>query len=463
MSILSNRRRQNAYSDIVSRFTRYNSGSSGWLTDLISGSLSHTYEGYESGAGISPTDAFSAMFNYQSMLEQMEFNQMLQENAQAFNKQMQEDSQAFSSLEAEKQRNWEEMMYNKYESIPAQVQQMTSAGLNPALLYGGVSSGSVGSGASAGSAGMASSPVSSAGSSSVGDAGAGISNLPGGQLMMEMLGMFVNGIGSVSRIYDQFRDARLKVSQEDYYKQLKDNVAADTLNKQADTRNKQLEAQMREIDLQYADAFKQLGLSETGVRITNLDAQRQKYLADVNLALSQVKVNEGRIRVMDSEVALNYKNIDVAEQKIVNMAVEAALNNGKLHQIQELLVWQKNQLRAAAAKDDAAAQEALSRAEYTDAQTQQVLEFLNLGGVEEQIKGMKSERRRAVANCVIGNICNVANSVAGFLPQKITSTTYTAPNSSTTERYDTNGVYQGSIVTNNSATSTTINTSRSLQ
>lgn len=456
MGLLSRRKRANAYSDALSRFTRYSSGSSNWLSNLISGSLAHDYDEYEAGAGISPADAFSSMFNYRSMLEQMDFNRMLQEDAQAFNQKMQESSQAFSSMEAEKQRDWEEMMYNKYETVGAQVHQMSAAGLNPALLYGGVSSGSVGSGASAGSAGMASSPVSPAGSASVGDLGAGISNLPGGQLMMEMLGMFVNGIGSVSRIYDQYRDARLKKQQENYYSTLGENVAADT-------RNKQLETQMREIDLQYADAFKQLGLTETGVRISNLDAQRQKYLADVDLALSQVKVNEGRMRVMDSEVALNYKNIDVADQKIVNMAVEAALNNGKLHQIQELLVWQKNQLRAAAAKDDAAAQEALSRADYNDAQTQQVLEFLNLGGVEEQIKGMKSGRRRAVANCVIGNICNVANSIAGFLPQKITSTTYTSPNNSTTERYDANGVYQGSTVTTNSGIQTNTSSTRSVQ
>lgn len=456
MGILSRRKRQNEYSNIVSHFTRYTAGSKDWLSNLLSSSMAHTYEGYESGAGISPADAFQSLFNYRSMLEQMEFNQMLQEDAQAFNQKMQESSQAFSSMEAEKQRDWEEMMYNKYETIGAQVHQMSAAGLNPALLYGGVSAGSVGSGASAGSAGMASSPASSAGSAAVGDVGAGISNLPGGQLMMEMLGMFVNGIGSVSRIYDQYRDARLKKQQEDYYSTLSENVAADT-------RNKQLESQMREIDLQYADAFKQLGLSETGVRILNLDAQRQKYLADVDLALSTVKVNDARVRVMDSEVALNYKNIEVADQRIVNMAVEAALNKGKLHQIQELLIWQKNQLRAAAAKDDAAAQEALSRAEYTDVQTQQVLEFLNLGGVEEQIKGMKSERRRAVANCIIGNICNVANSVAGFLPQKITSTTYTAPNSSTTERYDANGVYQGSTVTNNSGVQTTTSSARSVQ
>ena len=457
MSVVSSRRRKNAYKDITERFLGSLNGSSGWLHDLISNSIANSYEGHESGAGISPADAFQAQYNYKTMLEQMEFNRLMQEDAQAFNAEMQENVQAFNAAEAEKQRFWEEQMYNKYQSPEAMVQQYAAAGLNPALAMTGGAQGPVsmnGTSASAGSG--ATSGTASAAAASVGDVGAGISNLPGGQLMMELLGMFTDGIGSVSRIYDEYRDAHLKRSQEDYYDKLAENVTADT-------RNKQLESQMREIDLQYADAFKQIGLTEAGVRITNLDAQTQKYLSDVNLALSDIKVNEGRLKLLESEISLNYKNIEVSDQKIVNMAVEAALNNGKLHQIQELLVWQKNQLRAAAAKDDAAAQEALSRAEYTDAQTQQVLEFLKLGGIEEQIKGMKSERRRAVANCIIGNICNVANSVAGFLPQKLTSTTYAAPNNSTTERYDAHGVYQGSTVTNNSGVQTTTNSTRSVQ
>lgn len=441
MGIQSQRRRKNTYKDIAERFSGYMTGSSGWLRDLINNSMANSYEGHESGAGISPADAFTALFNYKSMLEQMEFNRLMQEDAQAFNAEMQANSQAFNSAEAEKQRFWEEQMYNEYQSPEAMVQQYARAGLNPALAMTGGAQGPVSMNGAAASAGSgATSGAASAAAASIGDVGAGISNLPGGQLMMEMLGMFTQGIGSVSRIYDQYRDAHLKRSQQNYYDELRDNVAADTTNKR-------LEAQMREIDLQYADAFKQLGLTEAGVRMTNLDAQTQQYLAEVNLALSNVKVNEGRLKLLESETALNYKNIEVADQKIVNMAVEAALNNGRLHQIQELLVWQKNQLRAAAAKDDAAAQEALSRAEYTDAQTQQVLEFLNLGGIEEQIKGMKSERRRAVANCIIGNICNVANSVAGFLPQKVTSTTYTAPSTTRTEYYDRGGINAGSVIT----------------
>ena len=88
MGILSRKKRNNAYANGTARLTRNLSSSSGWLTDLINGSLAHSYDEYESGAGISPADAFQAQYNYQTMLEQMEFNKAMQEDAQAFNAEM---------------------------------------------------------------------------------------------------------------------------------------------------------------------------------------------------------------------------------------------------------------------------------------------------------------------------------------------------------------------------------------
>lgn len=448
MGILSQRRRNSAYTDATGRITRNLSTSSGWLTNLINGSLARSYDEYESGAGISGADAFQAQYNYKTMLEQMEFNRAMQEDAQAFNAEMQEDAQAFNSAEAEKQRFWQEDMYNKYQSPSAMVQQYAEAGLNPALVMTGGAQGPTSMNGAAASAGSgATSGAASAASASVGDMGAGISNLPGGQMLLEMLGMFTDGIGSVSRIYDEYRDAHLKRSQQNYYDQLRDNVAADTVNKQ-------IEAQMRRIDLQYADIYKRLGISQSGAVIENLNAETQKHLQSILESAKKCEVMNSQIRVNDSTVALNYAGVDEKEQSIVESITRAALNNMTIQQIQQSMVLQRDLTASMISKNDAETQKALAEGRLVDAEGQRVMQFLEQGGVAEQIKGMKSSRRTAIANCVFGNICNVLNSVAGFMPTKFTSTTYTEPTTSQAERYNADGVMTGTTVYSTSGGST---------
>ena len=117
MGIFQRKRRNRSFEDSNRRFLAKTSGvTPDWLTSLIQGSLAANYDEYEAGAGISTSDAFQAQYNYKTMLEQMEFNRLMQEDAQAFNAEMQEDAQAFNSAEAEKQRFWEEQMYNQYQS-----------------------------------------------------------------------------------------------------------------------------------------------------------------------------------------------------------------------------------------------------------------------------------------------------------------------------------------------------------
>lgn len=449
MGIFQRKRRNNAYANATDRITRNLSTSSGWLTDLINGSLARSYDEYESGAGISGADAFQAQYNYKTMLEQMEFNRLMQEDAQAFNAEMQEDAQAFNSAEAEKQRFWEEEMYNKYQSPSAMVQQYAEAGLNPALAMTGGAQGPTSMNGAAASAGSgATSGAASAASASVGDMGAGISNLPGGQMLLEMLGMFTDGIGSVSRIYDEYRDAHLKRSQQDYYEQLRDNVAADTVNKQ-------IEAQIRRVDLQYADIYKRLGISQSGAVIENLNAETQKHLQSVVESAKKCEVMNSQIRVNDSIVALNYAGVDEKEQSIVESMTRTALNNMTIQQIQQSMVLQRDLTASMISKNNAETQKALAEGHLIDAEGQKVLQFLEQGGVAEQIKSMKSSRRTAIANCVFGNICNVLNSVAGFMPTKFTTTTYTAPTTSRAERYDSHGVMTGTTVYTTSGGSTT--------
>ena len=339
-------------------------------------------------------------------------------------------------------------MYNQYQSPQAMARQYEQAGLNPALAMTGGAQGPTSMNGAAASAGSgATSGAASAASASVGDMGAGISNLPGGQMLLEMLGMFTDGIGSVSRIYDEYRDAHLKRSQEHYYDELRDNVAADTVNKQ-------IEAQIRRVDLQYADIYKRLGISQSGAVIENLNAETQKHLQSIVESAKKCEVMNSQIRVNDSTVALNYAGVDEKEQSIVESMTRAALNNMTIQQIQQSMVLQRDLTASMISKNDAEVQKALAEGRLVDAEGQKVMQFLEQGGVAEQIKGMKSSRRTAIANCVFGNICNVLNSVAGFMPTKFTSTTYTEPTTSRAERYNADGVMTGTTVYTTSGGST---------
>lgn len=52
----------------------------------------------------------------------------------------QREANQFSASQAEIARDWQEEMYNKYESPQAMIRQYQDAGLNPALMYGGAGS-----------------------------------------------------------------------------------------------------------------------------------------------------------------------------------------------------------------------------------------------------------------------------------------------------------------------------------
>lgn len=121
-------------------------------------------------------------FNSSEAQKQRDFNALLQEDAQAFNSAEAALNRDFQSAEAQKNREFqaaeaeaafarEEEFYNQYQSIGAQMRQYREAGLNPALLAGGVSVGSTPSSpAAAGStpsgATASSSPLSGAAASS---------------------------------------------------------------------------------------------------------------------------------------------------------------------------------------------------------------------------------------------------------------------------------------------------------
>ncbi len=435
MSVLTDKKRRSAYKKGIQRYTSSSSSSSSWLTGLINSSLAQSYDEYESGAGISASDAFTAQYNYHTMLEQMEFNREMQEDSQAFNKEMQEDSQAFNSAEAEKQRFWEEQMYNQYQSPQAMARQYEQAGLNPALAMTGGAQGPTSMNGAAASAGAgATSGAATAGAASVGDAGAGISNLPGAQLMQEMLQMFVGGIGSVSRIYDEYRDAHLKRSQEHYYDELKENTRVDSQLKEA-------QARIASIDADYRAAQNQMGLAKDG---TWIEERRQA----IDESLSRMQVNDSVISVNNKKISWIKKDIEQKDFQIAQSIAQTTLMNWQAETLRETLDFQKRLM-------DTQAQHYSSSSDYFKAMEAQVDAWLDAGGpneqvnnLKQQVRSMETHRKLSIVDCIFGNLVNVANAVTGIVfPYSNIGRSGGYTGTTTTTNFDSQGVMTGGSTT----------------
>ncbi len=436
MGIFQRKRRNRSFEDSNRRFLAKTSGvTPDWLASLIQGSLAANYDEYEAGAGISTSDAFQAQYNYKTMLEQMAFNAEMQDDAQAFNAEMQANSQAFNSAEAEKQRSWEEQMYNQYQSPQAMARQYEQAGLNPALAMTGGAQGPTSMNGAAASAGSgATSGAASAASASVGDMGAGISNLPGGQMLLEMLGMFTDGIGSVSRIYDEYRDAHLKRSQEHYYDELKENTRVDSQLKEA-------QARIASIDADYRAAQNQMGLAKDG---TWIEERRQA----IDESLSRMQVNDSVISVNNKKISWIKKDIEQKDFQIAQSIAQTTLTNWQAETLRETLDFQKRLM-------DTQAQHYSSSSDYFKAMEAQVDAWLDAGGpneqvnnLKQQVRSMETHRKLSIVDCIFGNLVNVANAVTGIVfPYSNIGRSGGYTGTTTTTNFDSQGVMTGGSTT----------------
>lgn len=183
-------------------------------------------------------------FSAQQQEDAQAFNSAMQEDAQAFNSAMQEDAQAFNASEAALNRDFqskeaeaaferEREFYEQYQSVGAQVRQYQEAGLNPALLAGGVSVGSTpsspsaaGSAASSGasSSGASSSSAIAAGAASSSPIAAAMSALP----EIAMIGKHLAEIANIKADTKQKEESTKKTTQEILTEQQNTEVARAT-------------------------------------------------------------------------------------------------------------------------------------------------------------------------------------------------------------------------------------------
>lgn len=300
------------------------------------------------------------------------------------------------------ERQWQEDMFNQYQSIPAQVRQMQEAGLNPALMYqSGASPGAMSStGASDGT------PVNSSGRTPM-------RAVDKASAILQML----TGVGSVAAnmgksVSDIFRNKH----QNDVSDAQADNYKADTQLKYQQADGHMLDNISKSIDLQFKRYNAQLDQMYKEETINKIRAEIRNLDEDTLLKTKTIEVNGKQIDLMSQQIA-------ESEQREYLLQMQGMLTRIQKDQQQRLGQLQQELLAAQSMMTQA--QSVVVKEQQTKAYAESqiaILEYIKQeqlmdgGYVDELLKEMRQGRKRRNADAVVGNICNVLNSIAGFIP-----------------------------------------------
>lgn len=307
----------------------------------------------------------------------------------------------FDLKASREEREWQLDSWERTQSIPAQVQQMKDAGLNPALLYQG--------GASAG----ASSPASGTDVSAPDSQQNPMAGMEIAQAVMSML----TGTASVgSQIGEAVGRTRQALTQSRVNVATVNNTNADTALKDQQRLNLITDNDMKKIDLSYRKVEKELQNQESASRIA-------KNFQDIKESISRIDLNNSVIEVNGQKISLMVKMEDEIDSKIVLNAAKTVGQNLDNAKAATLLPYVERIARAdleikAASANNLRSQTHLNYSEsavaLADAAYKQGL--LDKGQLDIIIEGMKidnrskeTNRKVAVANAVVGNLCNIVN------------------------------------------------------
>lgn len=299
--------------------------------------------------------------------------------------------------EADRERQYNEEMYLKYQSPEAQMRQYQDAGLNPALMYEG---------------GVDINGPSSAGAASTSGAVGGDSPTNGYEQVMGIMSQFMSMITGASGIGNSVMDTVNKTSATRADNALKD---AQTVQTKVETNNSILKGKLQQIELDYKRQFYDLDIKEQEERIENLKKQGKKILSDIDVNNSVIELNGAQI---DLTRGLTNK----AEKECALLTSQTLLTNLEAEKMSILMPFierrEKAELALTYATTDAEkadAQKKLAEAGVAVMNVAREKKIIDSGYYDERVKGMKSERRCAVADCVIGNICDVAKTTIGVV------------------------------------------------
>lgn len=310
----------------------------------------------------------------------------------------------FNHDEAQIDRDWNERMYNMYQSPEAQMRQYQEAGLNPALMYqGGVDI----NGPSGGSAASASGAV------------GGEDPQSGFERVMGVMSQFLNMLTGASSIGQSVVQLKNQTAQTNSSVGLQNADAdlkrAQTEQTQVQTNNSILDGELKKLELSYKKQFYDLDIEEQKERISNLKKQGEKILSDIDVNHSVIDLNGAQI---DLTRGLTNK----ADKECALLTSQTLLTNLEAEKLQKVMPFV--QAREAAELEltyatteaqKADKQKKLAEADEALMAVAKEEAIINSGYYEERVKGMKSDRRRAITDCVVGNICDIVKTGVGVV------------------------------------------------
>lgn len=310
----------------------------------------------------------------------------------------------FNHDEAQIDRDWNERMYNMYQSPEAMMRQYDKAGLNSALMYqGGVDI----NGPSGGSA------------ASVSGAVGGENPQSGFERVMGVMSQFLNMLTGASSIGQSVVQLKNQTAQTDSSVGLQNADAdlkrAQTEQTQVQTNNSILDGEMKRLELSYKKQFYELDIKEQQERINNLKKQGEKIL-------SEIDVNNSVINLNGAQIDLTRGLTNKADKECALLTSQTLLTNLEAEKLQKVMPY--IQAREAAELEltyatteaqKADKQKKLAEADEALMAAAKEQKIIDSGYYEERVKGMKSDRRRAIADCVVGNICDVVKTGVGVV------------------------------------------------
>lgn len=310
----------------------------------------------------------------------------------------------FNHDEAQIDRDWNERMYNLYQSPEAQMRQYQEAGLNPALMYnGGVDI----NGPSGGSSASASGAV------------GGENPQSGFERVMGVMSQFLNMITGASSVGRSVVDLRNQTAQTNSTVSLQNSDAAlkdaQTEQTRVQTNNAILDGELKQLDLSYKKQFYELDIKEQQERISNLKKQGEKILSDID-------VNNSVITLNGAQIDLTRGLTNKADKECALLTSQSLLTNLEAEKLQKVMPFVQAreaaelQLTYATTEAQKADKEKkLAEADEALMAVAKEQKIIDSGYYEERVKGMKSDRRRAIADCVVGNICDVVKTGVGVV------------------------------------------------